>query len=513
MKMGSMSEKLAERNKAKELARSAGGAAAVDKQHREGKLTARERVERLLDPGSFQEIDLLLTSAEDVLDDKAGGIPTDGVITGYGEVNGRPLFVWSQDATILKGSVGVMHAQKITNVMEKALSARVPVVGMIDSVGERPGDLLQYPHFYSLESIVKMQTLASGVIPQINLVMGPCVGGMAICALLADFVFLVRKTSYMHVAPPPEGKRGEEVGEAWMHAKKTGCYDVFADDDEDCLRKCKQLLGYLPQHNREKPPFRETRDDPDRREEELLELVPVDESKTFNMHRLISLVTDEGAFLEMRNYWAANLIVGLARMGGYVVGLVANNPRDRGGCMNLDASDKMASFVRLCDAFGIPLIWLADCPAFLPAKDEEIRGLIRHGCRVIYANAQATVPQITISIRKLYGGGTLAMPGIGLGGDLYASWPALSQGVMGPEGAVSILYKGELGAIKDELERKERKKKRIGEITEHLSSLEQKQPQEFIDPRDTRPFLIKILKLLNNKKQDVPPRKHDNIRM
>jgi acetyl-CoA carboxylase carboxyltransferase component len=219
MKMGSMSEKLAERNKAKELARSAGGAAAVDKQHREGKLTARERVERLLDPGSFQEIDLLLTSAEDALDDKAGGIPTDGVITGYGEVNGRPLFVWSQDATVLRGSVGVMHAQKITTVMERALSARVPVVGMIDSVGERPGDLLQYPHFYSLESIVKMQTLSSGVIPQINLVMGPCIGGMAISALLADFVFLVRKTSYMHVAPPPEGKRGEEVGEAWIDRK------------------------------------------------------------------------------------------------------------------------------------------------------------------------------------------------------------------------------------------------------------------------------------------------------
>jgi acetyl-CoA carboxylase carboxyltransferase component len=513
MKMGSMSEKLAERNRAKELARSAGGAAAIEKQHQEGKLTARERVERLLDPGSFQEIDLLLTSAEDILDDKAGGIPTDGVITGYGEVNGRPLFVWSQDATVLRGSVGVMHAQKITNVMEKALSTQVPVVGIIDSVGERPGDFLQYPHFYSLESIVKMQTLSSGVIPQINLVMGPCIGGMAICALLADFVFLVRKTSYMHVAPPPEGTRGEEVGEAWMHAKKTGCYDVFADNDEDCLRKCRQLLGYLPQHNREKPPFRANGDDPNRREEELLELVPVDESKTFNMHRLISLVVDEGEFFEMRKYWAANLIVGLARMGGYVVGLVANNPRDKGGCMNLDASDKMASFVRFCDAFDIPLIWLADCPAFLPAIDEEVRGLIRHGCRVIYANAQSTVPQITISIRKLYGGGTLAMPGIGLGGDLYASWPALSQGVMGPEGAVSILYKGELGAIKDEMERKEQKKKRIVEIKEHLNSLEQKQPQEFIDPRDTRPFLIKLLKLFNNKKYEIPPRKHDNIRM
>jgi len=513
MKMGRMGEKLAERNKAKEEARSIGGAAAVEKQHQEGKLTARERVDRLLDPGSFQEIDLLLTSAEDALDEKAGGIPTDGVITGYGEVNGRPLFVWSQDSAVLQGGVGVVHAQKITNVMEKALHARVPVVGIIDSVGERPGDLLQYPHFYSLESMVKMQTLSSGVIPQINLVMGPCIGGMAICALLADFVFLVRKTSYMHVAFPPEGMNGQEVGEAWMHAKKTGCYEILANHDEDCLQKCRQLLSYLPQHNGEKPPFKVNRDDPNRREEELLELVPVDESKTFHMHRLISLVVDEGEFFEIRSHWASNLIVGLARMGGTVVGLIANNPRDKGGCMTLDAADKMASFVRFCDAFGIPLIWLADCPAFLPAKDEEVRGLIRHGCRVIYANAQATVPQITISIRKLYGGGTLAMPGIGLGGDLYASWPALFQGVMGAEGAVAILYRGELDAIKDEKKREAQKEKRVAEITEHLNFLEQKQPQEFIDPRDTRPFLIRMLKLLNNKTCEIPPRKHDNIRL
>jgi acetyl-CoA carboxylase carboxyltransferase component len=511
--MSGMGEKLAEINRAKEQARWAGGAAAIEKQHQEGKLTARERVEKLLDPGSFQELDLLLTSAENVLDTRTGGIPTDGVITGYGEVNGRPLLVWSQDATVLGGSLGVVHAQKITTLMEKALQARVPVVGMIDSVGERAGDLLQYPHFYSLESIAKIQTLSSGVIPQINLIMGPCSGGLAVCALLADFVFLVRKTSYLHVAPAPEGQRGEEVGEAWMHAKKTGCYDVFADNDEDCLQKCRQLLSYLPQHNREKPPFQVCRDDPNRREEELLELVPTDESKTFNMYKLISLVVDDGVLFEIRRPWASNLIAGFARLGGYVVGCLANNPREKAGCMNLDASDKMASFVRFCDAFGIPLIWLADCPAFLPAIDEEVRGLIRHGCRVIYANSQATVPQITLSIRKLYGGGTLAMPGTGLGGDLYASWPALYQGVMGPEGAVSILYKGELGAIKDEAQRKERQKKRVMEMTEHLKSLERRQPQEFIDPRDTRPFLIKVLRSLSGKTQEIPSRKHDNIRL
>lgn len=511
--MSSMGEKLAERNIAKKQARLAGATAAIEKQHREGKLTARERIEKLLDPNSFQELDLLLASAEDLLDPKVSGIPTDGVITGYGEVNGRPLFVWSQDVTVLGGSIGVVHAQKITNVMEKALHARVPVVGMIDSVGERFGDLIHYPHFYSLESIAKMQTLSSGVIPQINLVMGPCTGGMAICSQLADFVFLVRNTSYMHVAAPPEGKCGEEVGEAWIHARKTGCYDIFANDDEDCLQKCRQLLSYLPQHNREKPPFIVSQDDPNRREEELLELVPVDESKVFDMKRVISLVVDNREFFEIRRYWASNLIVGLGRLGGYVVGLLANNPRDKGGCMTLDAADKMAYFVRFCDAFGIPLIWLADCPAFLPAIDEEVRGLIRHGCRVIYANSQATVPQITVSIRKLYGGGTLAMPGTGLGGDFYVSWPALAQAVMGPEGAVSILYKGELSTIGDETKRKKQEKKRVAEIKEHLKSLEQQQPQEFLDPRDTRPFLIQVLRLLNGKTQEIPPRKHDNIRL
>jgi len=511
--MRKMAEILAERNKAKEQARGGGGVAAIEKQHQEGKLTARERVEKLLDPGSFQELDLLLTSAEDRLDDRAGGIPTDGVITGYGEVNGRTVLVWSQDATVLGGSVGVVHAQKITTLMEKALQARVPVVGMIDSVGERPGDLLQYPHFYSLESIAKMQTLCSGVIPQINLILGPCTGALAVSALLADFVFLVRKTSYLHVAPPPDGVKGEELGEAWMHAQKTGCYDVFAESDEDCLQKCRQLLSYLPQHNREKPPFQACGDDPNRREEELLELVPTDESKTFDMYKLLSLIVDKGYWFEIRRQWASNLIAGFARLGGAVVGCLANNPRQKAGCMNLDAADKMASFVRFCDAFGIPLLWLADCPAFLPAVDEEVRGLIRHGCRVIYANSQATVPQITLSIRKLYGGGTLAMPGTGLGGDLYASWPALYQGVMGPEGAVSILYKGELSAIQNETARKERQKKRIIEMSEHLKSLEQRQPQEFIDPRDTRPFLIKALRLLSEKSQEIPSRKHDNIRL
>ncbi len=511
--MDSMAERLNERNKAKEQARLGGGYAAIEKQHGQGKLTARERIEKLVDPGSFQELDLLLTSAEDVLDASIGGTATDGVITGYGEIDGRPVFIWSQDATVLGGSVGVAHAKKIAMLMEKALQARVPTIGMVDSIGERAGDFMQYPHFYSLESMCRLQTMSSGVIPQIVMVMGPCVGGMALSAALADFVFLVRNTSYMHVALPPEGVSGEQLGEAWIHAKKTGCYDVFAENDIDCLQKCKKLLTYLPQNNKMKPPSVDSGDDPNRREEELLELVPTAEARPFDMYRLISLVVDNGEFFEMRHYWATNLIVGLSRLGGYVPGILANNPRDKGGCMNLDAADKMTRFVRFCDAFNIPLIWLADCPAFLPAVDEETRGLIRHGSKVIFANSQATVPQITISIRKLYGGGGLAMPGTQLGGDFYVSWPVLARGVMGAEGAVAILYRGELSAIKDEAKKKEQQQKRVKEMAHNLKLMEQQQPQDFLDPRDTRPFLIRALKLMADKKVELPQRKHGNIRL
>lgn len=508
-----MLEKLEVINKEKQKSRLGGGVAEIQKQHSKGKLTARERIEKLLDPGSFQELDLLSPSAESAFDATAAGQPGDGVIVGYGEINSRPLFIWSQDATVLGGSIGVVHAAKITTAMEKALQAMVPIIGIVDSEGERIGDSVQYPRFYSLESMCKSQVMSSGVIPQIVLVMGPCVGGMALSTALADFVFLVRRTSYMHVAPPAEGISGEELGEAWMHAKKTGCYDVFAENDEDGLKKCRQLLSYLPLNNKEKPAFIDSGDDPNRREEELLRLVPADESKPFDMYRLISLITDNGEFFEIKRYWAANLIVGLARMGGQTVGIVANNPQHMGGCMNLDAADKMARFVRFCDAFNIPLIWLADCPAFLPAVEEEIRGIIRHGSKVIFANAQATVPQITVVIRKLYGGGGLAMPGIRLGGDLFVAWPTIARGLMGAEGAVSILYRKELEAIEDKAKREEQQQKRVKEIAERLELIQCQSVQEFIDPRETRPFLIRALRLLAHRKQEWPVRKHDNIRL
>ena len=511
--MDSAAEKLEIINREKEKFKLGGGAAEIEKQRANGKLSARERVDKLLDPDSFQELDLLAKSADNALDPDAAGKPADGVVAGYGEIDGRPVFIWSQDATVLKGTLGIVGAKKITEVIEKALQARVPIISIIDSAGERTGDFIQYPHFYSLESMCQSRVNSSGVIPQINLVMGPCVGSMALFANLADFTFMTRNTSYMHVASPPEGTSGQELGDAWMHAKTTGCCDVLAANDDDCLQKCRQLLGYLPWNNKEKPALAETGDDPNRMEEELLELVPANEAKTFDMYRLISLIVDNGEFFEIRRYWAHNLLTVFARMGGQTVGIIANNPQDKGGCMNVDAADKMARFVRFCDAFNIPLIWIADCPAFLPAVEEETRGIIRHGSKTIFSNTMATVPQITVVVRKLYGGAGLAMPGIRLGGDFFVAWPTISRGPMGPEASISILYRKELERIQDEVKREEQHSRRIKEMEERLESLQHEAAQEIIDPRSTRPFLIKALKLLANKKQELPPRRNDNIRL
>lgn len=511
--MNRMEDRLNERIASQERAKRVGGQDAVDRRHEQGRLTARERIEKLVDPGTFQELDRLLNSAESERERTAGGKPSDGVITGYAEVNGKAVFVWSQEGDVLGGSVGVVHAKKITWVIEKALQWRVPVVGLIDSVGERAADLIEYPHFYSLESVCQRQVTASGVIPQIVMVMGPCVGGMALVASLADFVVMVRKTSYMHVGPLPEGMTGEEVGEASIHAEKTGECDVLVGSEKEGLAECRKLLGYLPQHNLETPPFIDTGDDPLRRAEELLTLVASDEGVPFEMHRLISLVVDRGELFEIKKEWAANVIVGFARLGGQVAGLVANNPMEQGGHLTVDGADKIARFVRICDAFNVPLVYLADSAGVLPSVEEERRGVIRHGAKVIYANAQASVPQITVCIRKLIGYANLAMPGTGLGGDLFVSWPVLSRGVMAAGAAVGILYKRELESIPDATEREKRRQARIEEISHWMKQAEEQQPQEFIDPRETRMFLIRALKMLRSKKRELPPRKHGNIRL
>jgi acetyl-CoA carboxylase carboxyltransferase component len=487
---------------------------AVKRQHESGKLTARERVAKLMDPDSFEELDLWHRPYEtgfEIGEETGRG---DGVVIGYGLMDKRPMTIWAQDATVMGGTVGTVHARKINMIMENALNARTPLVAIFDSAGLRAHDVIQYPEFYSTSAMARFQTVSSGVIPKISLIMGPCTSDLAIIAALGDFVLMVRNTSSMHLMPPPSGTSDKAIGDAWdVHAKLSGCCDLLAENDDECLLKCRELLSYLPLNNMEKPPVMDTGDDPERREEELLELVPLYSSKLYSMYKLISLVVDKGEFFEIRRYWARNLITGFARLNGQSVGIIANNPQDKGGCMTLDAADKMSHFVRFCDAFSIPCIWLSDTPAFLPAVDEERRGLIRHGSGMILANTEATVPRITVFIRKAYGGGRLAMPGQFLMGDLQVAWPTYEPGLMGAEGAVSIIYRKELTAIEDEKAREEQKNKRVEEMQWGLDMLLRESAQKFIDPRDTRPFLIKALKWLGNRQQCLPQKKHENIRL
>jgi len=486
---------------------------AIKRQHEKGKWTARERVGKLLDQNSFDELDLWhrpYESGFDIGEEKGRG---DGVVIGYGTVGNRPITLWAQDATVLGGTVGAVHARKVSMIMENGLKNRTPIVALFDSEGIRAEDAIQYPDFYSASSMAYFQTLSSGVVPRVSLVMGPCTGELSLVAALGDFIFMVRSSSFMHLMPPFPTQDSLQIGDAWGQASVTGVCDVLAENDEDCLQKCRQLLSYLPSHNGEDPPVVDTGDDPNRREEELIDLVPVNSLKPYNMYKLISLIVDKGEFFEIKRYWTRNLITGFARLGGHTVGIIANNPQDKGGCLTIDAADKMSRFVHFCDAFNISLLWLADTPAFLPAIDEETRGLIRHGSRMIQVNSTATVPEITVSVRKHYGGGRLAMPGQSLGGDLSIAWPTHEPGVMGAEGGVAIIYRGELKAIENEAEREKQRKQRVMEMKWGIDMGIREGTQEIIDPRDTRPFLIRAFRWLRNKKKEIPERKHDNFRM
>ena len=506
-----MHEKLAALHKEKKLI--IGDGPAIEKQHGLGKLTARERIEKLMDPGSFEELGLWQRPYETGFDIEEGRGRGDGVITGFGSMFAKPISAWAQDAMVLRGTVGTIHAGKIVLLMEKALQARTPIVSIFDSEGIRAEDAVQFPNVYSASSISYLQTLSAGVVPRLALIMGSCSGEMSLLAGLNDFVFMVRNSSFSHLAPPYPNADSAHLGDSWLQASTTGFCDVLAENEDDCIEKCRDLLSYLPAHNMVSTPFIDSGDDPNRREEKLLDIVPLDSKKTYNMYKLISLITDQGNFFEIKRHWARNLITGFARFGGQVAGVIANNPQEKGGCLTLDAADKMSRFVHFCDAFNIPLIWLADTPAFLPAIEEETRGLIRHGARMIQVNSCATVPQITVSVRKHYGGGQLAMPGIGLGGDLCVAWPSFQPGLMGAEGAVAITRHNELSSIADADQRDKLWKQLVMEMQWGLDMGIREGTQAIIDPRDTRSFLIKALRWLHDKKKDLPERRHDNFRM
>ncbi len=519
--MADLKELLEEVRKAKEEAQAGGGAEAVARQHSQGKLTARERIERLLDKGSFTEIDMLVESRKTGFDIDQRRLPGDGVVAGYGEIDGRPVGVFAQDFTVLGGSIGGVHCRKVVKIMERCLRVRMPCIGIIDSSGIRIQDAVTLPKRDSWAAMFKLQCTASGVIPQVSLMMGPCAAGAAYSPILTDFVLMVKGTSHMYIASPTLIKSAtsvetteEEIGGAWMHASKSGCCDLVAEGDEECLRKARMLLGYLPLNNTAPPPRGATADPAERREEGLLGLVPEDPRRAYDMKRLINMVVDRDSLFEIKPDFARNMITAFARLHGQVVGIVANQPMVLGGAIDIDASDKEARFIRFCDAFNIPLIFFVDTPAYLPGVQQEQGGIIRHGAKVIYALSESTVTKITVVIRKAFGGGQVAMCNEPMGADLILGWPTAQVGLMSPEAAVDIIYRREIAGAEDPAALRRQK------IEEYLAVVG-REPfhsagmgfvEEIIDPRDTRPRLIRALEIFSGKHpEERPTRRHGNM--
>jgi propionyl-CoA carboxylase beta chain len=513
----SMDEKLLELQEHQRRAEEGGGRERVERQHERGKLSARERLDILLDPGSFVELDRFVEhrSADFGLD--ARRIPGDGVVTGYGRIDGRPVYVFSQDFTVFGGSLGEAHAEKIVKLLELALSSGAPVVGLNDSGGARIQEGVVSLGGYA--DIFLRNTLASGVVPQISAILGPCAGGAVYSPAITDFVFMVDGISHMFVTGPNvvktvthEDVTFEDLGGAAIHASRSGVAHFRSGSELEALKRIRALLGYLPSNNAQTPPYRPTDDPIDRGDEELLRIVPDEPNKPYDMHDVIRCVVDDGEFLEVHRDFAGNIVVGFARLGGHSVGIIANQPAVLAGVLDIDASIKAGRFVRVCDAFNVPLVTFEDVPGFLPGIDQEHRGIIRQGAKLLYAYCEATVPKLTVITRKAYGGAYDVMSSKHIRGDLNLAWPTAEIAVMGPKGAVEILYRREIAdaaepdKATDELEADFREKFANPYLAAARGFLD-----DVIDPRETRWRLISGLELLSNKRDRNPPKKHGNI--
>jgi len=501
----------------REQALAGGGVARVKAQHDKGKLTARERIGALLDPGSFQEAGMLVEHR--CLDfglDKQK-VPGDGVVTGHGTIGGRTVFVYSQDFTVLGGSLGEAHAQKICRLMDQALKVGAPVIGLNDSGGARIQEGVVSLGGYA--DIFLRNTLASGVIPQISLVMGPCAGGAVYSPAITDFTIMVEKTSYMFVTGPNvvktvtnEDVSFEELGGALTHATKSGVAQLTAPNDLAALETARKLLDFLPQNNQERPPRRETRDAFDRAAPELDLLIPDDPKKPYDIRKAIEAIADDGNFVEIAPLYAPNISVGFIHLGGEVIGVVANQPMHLAGCLDIDASIKGARFVRTCDCFNIPLLVFEDVPGFLPGVQQEHGGIIRHGAKLLYAFCEATVPRVTVITRKAYGGAYDVLNSKHIRGDANFAWPTAEMAVMGVKGAVEILFKKEIAQADDpaakeaELEKNYREKFASPYIAAAHGFVD-----DVIEASRTRPKLIAAFRMLSTKRDKNPPRKHGNI--
>ena len=510
-------DRIEELRKRRKAARTPGGRDAAKKQHDKGKLTARERLDVLMDKGSFVETDPFAVHRSHDFGMERKRPPGDGIITGYGTVDGRKVFVASQDFTVFGGSMGEVHAQKVTKVMDLAMSTGAPFVAINDSGGARiqEGAASLAGYGYIFERNVR----ASGVIPQISVIMGPCAGGAVYSPAITDFTFMVRETSHMFITGPDVIKTvtGEDIsmealGGAMTHATESGVASFIGEDDEDVLNRVRYLLSFLPSNNLEDPPAYATTDDPQRHAEALTHIVPDRAQEPYDMHEVIRYIVDDGEFLEVFPLWAMSIVIGFARLDGRSVGVIANQPKVRGGTLDIDASEKASRFVRFCDAFNIPILTLVDVPGFLPGKEQEYNGIIRHGAKLLYAFAEATVPRMTVITRKAYGGAYLVMNSKHLRSDVSFAWPTAEIAVMGAEGAVNVVFRKEIekatdpGQKKAELIREYRDK-----FSTPYAAAERGFIDDVIEPAETRTRLIQALRMLSTKRESVPARKHGNI--
>jgi len=513
----SVEKKVEELREKRDQARLGGGERRIERQHSKGKMTARERVEALLDPGSFRELDTFVTHRAVGFGVEERKYLGDSVVTGWGTIDGRRVYIFSQDFTVFGGSLSEAHAEKVCKVMDLAMKNGAPVIGLNDSGGARIQEgvvsLAGYAHIF-LRNV-----LASGVVPQISAIMGPCAGGAVYSPAMTDFILMTKETSHMFITGPDvirqvtrEEVSFEELGGAVTHASKSGVAHFAAENEEHCLDLIRELMTYVPQNNLEDPPLVPTDDPEDRMDEALGTVVPDNPTKPYDVKDVIESVVDDGQFLEVHERWGTNIVVGFGRFGGRSAGIVANQPAVLAGVLDIDASRKAGRFVRFCDAFNIPLVTFVDVPGFLPGVDQEHNGIILNGAKLLWAYCEATVPKITIITRKAYGGAYDVMSSKHIRGDISYAWPTSEIAVMGPEGAVSIIFRKEIASAEDpEAERERLVEEYREQFANPYVAAGRGYVDDVIEPQETRPRIIEALNVLDNKRDTNPPKKHGNI--
>lgn len=501
----------------KQIIEQGGGQEKIEKQHKKGKMSARERVNYILDEGSFVEVDAFVKHRCSNFNMANVEAPAEGVVTGYGTIDGRLTFVYAQDFTVIGGSLGEMHAKKICKILDMAVKMGAPVIGVNDSGGARIQEGVDALSGYG--QIFYRNTRASGVIPQISVIMGPCAGGAVYSPALTDFIFMVDKSSQMFITGPQvikavtgEEVSAEQLGGAMTHNSVSGVAHFIAKDEKECLDQIKKLLSFLPSNNMENPPEYASEDDLNRIDQDLDTIMPDNSNKPYDMKEIIAKIVDNGDFFEVQPYYAKNIITGFARINGRSIGIIANQPKMLAGCLDINASDKAGRFIRTCDAFNVPILNLVDVPGFLPGTNQEYGGIIRHGAKMLYAYSEATVPKVTMIVRKAYGGAYLAMCSKDLGADIVYAWPTAEIAVMGPEGAANIIFKKEIEAAANPAEERQSKIKEYrDEFATPYIAAQRGYVDDVIIPSESRQRLAAAFEMLQSKRESALPKKHGNL--